>query len=50
MNRKPKGRIVLEEVMGNPSDSPAVNGNTEQENAMTLPSSASVPRHSGRSF
>ena len=29
MNRKPKGRIVLEEVMGEPSDFPTVNSNTE---------------------
>ena len=48
MNRKPQGRIVLEEVIGDPSDSPAVNNNTEQENAMTLPNFAPVPRHSGR--
>ena len=48
MNRKPKGRIVLEEVMGEPSDSPAVNSNTEQGNTMTLPSFAPVPRRSGR--
>ena len=34
--------------MGEPSDSPAVNSNTEQENATTLPNSAPVPRHSGR--
>ena len=48
MNHKPKGSIVLEEVMGEPSDSLAVNSNTEQGNAMTLPSSALVPRRSGR--
>ena len=48
MNRKPKGRIVLEEVMGEPSDSLAINSNTEQGNEMTLPSSAPVPHHSGR--
>ena len=48
MNYKSKGRIVLEEVMGEPSNSPAVNSNTEQENAITLPSSAPVPRRSGR--
>ena len=48
MNHKPKGMIVLEEVMGEPSDSPIVNSNTEQENAMTLPSSAPVPCCSGR--
>ena len=48
MNHKPKGMIVLEEVMGEPSNSPAVNSNTEQENALTLPSSAPVPRRSGR--
>ena len=48
MNRKPKRMIVLEEVMGEPSDSPAVNNNMEQGNAMTLPSSAPVPRLSGR--
>ena len=29
MNRKPNGRIVLEEVMGEPSNSPIVNSNTE---------------------
>ena len=29
MNHKPKGRIVLEEVMGEPSDSPTVNSNTK---------------------
>ena len=34
--------------MGEPSDSPTINSNIEQENAMTLPSSASVPRRSGR--
>ena len=48
MNYKPKGRIVLEEVMGEPSDSPTVNSNTEQENTMTLSSSVPVPRRSGR--
>ena len=48
MNRKPKGMIVLEEVIGEPSDSPIVNSNTEHENAMTLPSSAPVPHRSGR--
>ena len=48
MNRKPKGMIVLEEVMGEPSDSPAVNNKMEQGNAMTLPSTALVPRRSGR--
>ena len=48
MNRKPKERIVLEEVMGESSDSPAVNSNMEQGNEMTLPISASVPRRSGR--
>ena len=48
MNYKPKGRIILEEVMGEPSDSPTVNNKTEQENAMTLPSSTPVPRRSGR--
>ena len=48
MNRKPKGMIVLEEVMGEPSDSPTVNSNTEQGNAITLPSCAPVPRRSGR--
>ena len=47
-NRKPKGRMVLEEVMGEPSDSPVVNSNTEQESAITLPSSAPVPYRSGR--
>ena len=31
MNRKPKGMIVLEEVIGEPLDSPTVNSNTEQE-------------------
>ena len=40
--------IVLEEVMGEPSESPAVNSNTEQENAITLPSFAPVPRRNGR--
>ena len=29
MNRKPKGRIVLEEVMGEPSNSPTVDSNME---------------------
>ena len=29
MNHKPKGMIVLEEVMGEPSDSPIVNSNTK---------------------
>ena len=48
MNRKPKGRIVLEEVMRESSDSPAINSNIEQGNAMTLPSSAPVPRCSER--
>ena len=49
MNYKPKGRrIVLEEVMGEPSDSPTVDSNTEQENAITLPSFAPVPRRNGR--
>ena len=48
MNRKPKGRIDLEEVMGEPSDSPAVNSNTEQGNTMTLHSSALVPHRSWR--
>ena len=48
LNYKPKERIVLEEVMGEPSDSPTVNSNTKQENAMTLPSFVLVPRHSGR--
>ena len=48
MNRKPKGRIVLEEVMGESSDSPAVNSNMEQGNEMTLPISAPIPRRSGR--
>ena len=47
MNHKPKGRIVLEEVMGEPSDSPTVNSNTGQENAITLLSSAPVPHRSG---
>ena len=47
MNRKPKGRIVLE-VMGEPSDSRAVNSNMEKGNTMTLPNSAPVPCHSGR--
>ena len=44
----PKGTIVLEEVMGEPSDPPTVNSNTEQGNTMTLRSSAPVPRSSGR--
>ena len=48
MNRKPKGRIALEEVMGESSDSPAVNSNMEQESALNLPSSAPVPCRSGR--
>ena len=48
MNRKPKGRIVLKESIREPSYSPTINSNTEQENAITLPSSAPVPRHSGR--
>ena len=48
MNCKPKGMIVLEEVMGKPLDSPTDSSNVEQGNTMTLPSSASVPRHSGR--
>ena len=48
MNRKPKGMIVLEEVMGEPSNSPVVNRNTEQENVMTLPNSTPIPRRSGR--
>ena len=47
-NCKPKERIVLEEVMGESSDPPAVNSNTEQENTMTLPISTPVPRRSGR--
>ena len=34
--------------MGEPSDSPAVDSNMEQENAMALPSSAPVSRRSGR--
>ena len=34
--------------MGESSDFPAVNSNTEQGNAMTLPSFAPVPRRSGR--
>ena len=48
MNHKPKGSIVLEEVMGEPSNSQVVDSNMEQGNAMTLPSSAPVPRRSGR--
>ena len=48
MNRKPKGMIVLEEVMGESSDFPAVNSNIEQGNATTLPSSTLVPHRSGR--
>ena len=48
MNHKPKRRIVLEEVMGEASDSPIVNSNMEQENTITLPSSTSAPRPSGR--
>ena len=48
MNRKPKGMIVLEKVIGEHSDSPAVNSNTEQGNTMTLPSSVPVPHRSGR--
>ena len=48
INCKPKGMIVLEEVMGEPSNSPVVNSNTEQENAITLPSSAPVPCRSGK--
>ena len=34
--------------MGEPSDSPIANINTEQENAITLPNSAQVPRRGGR--
>ena len=37
INYKPKGMIVLEEVVGEPSDSPKVNCNTKQENTITLP-------------
>ena len=48
MSHKPKGRIVLEEVIGESSDSSAVNSNTKQENTMTLPISAPGPRRSGR--
>ena len=48
INHKPKGMIVLEEVMGKPSDSPIVKNNTEQENTTPLPISASVPHRSGR--
>ena len=44
MNHKPRERIVLEEVRGEPLDSPIVNNNTEQENTTSLPISAPVPR------
>ena len=50
MSQKPKGRIVLEEVIGEPSNSPTVNSNIEQENTVTLLSSAPVPRRSERIF
>ena len=48
INHKPKGRIILEEVIGEPIDYPTVNSNTEQENTITLSSSAPVPHRSGR--
>ena len=38
----------MEEVMGESSNSPAVNSNMEQGNVMTLSSFAPVPRRSGR--
>ena len=36
--------------MREPSNSPTVNSNTEQENTITLPTFASVPRCSGRTI
>ena len=48
MSHKPKGRILLEEVIREPLDFPTVNSNMEKENTVTLPSSAPVPRSSGR--
>ena len=35
INHKPKGMVVLEEVMGEASDSPIINNNTKQENTIT---------------
>ena len=48
MNHKPKGRIDLREIGGEPSDPLAVKNNVRQENATFSPISTLVPRCSGR--
>ena len=50
MNHKPRGRIVLEEVIGEPLDFPIVNNNIELENTTSLPIFALVSCRSGRIF
>ena len=48
INHKPKGRIDIREIGGEPLDPPVVENNVRQENATSLPISAPVPRCSGR--
>ena len=48
MNHKPKGRIDLREIKGEPSNPPTVENSVRQENTITLPISEPVPRRSGR--
>ena len=48
MNHKPKRRIDLREIGGEPSDPPVVENNMRQENATSSPISAPVPNRSRR--
>ena len=48
INHKPKGMIDLKEIEGEPSDPRVVENNVRQENAISSPISAPVPRRSGR--
>ena len=48
MNHKPKGRIDLREIGGEPSDPLAVENNMRQENSTSSPIFTPVPRRSGR--
>ena len=48
INHKPKGRIDLREMYGEPSDPPAVENNVRQTNATSSPISAPIPHHSRR--
>ena len=43
MNHKPKGRIDMREIRGEPSDPPTVENNVRQEKATSLPISAPIP-------